>query len=268
MRPDAQSAATARLKSLLRAHVPWLSTVHRRWHLARVAVRQRGSGRPDLFDYYYAANVWNAEQSRSGPGSTAQQTTRIRRELPALFDELGIGSLVDAPCGDLAWMRLVQHDLDSYIGCDIVEELIEELSATFAAPGTSFQRLDVVCELPPRADAILSRDSLVHFSYEEVFATLRNFQRSGSTFLITTTFPERKRNRDIRTGDWRPLNLERAPFSFPPPVRLIVEGCTEDGGRWSDKSLGVWRLADLSLPLAVLATHVGDGATRPSGFVT
>jgi hypothetical protein len=71
-------------------------------------------------------------------------------------------------------------------------------------------------------------------------------QRSGSAFLLTTTFPgvrvNEKLNQKVR---WRPLNLTRPPFDFPPPLRVLNEGCTEDQGRWADKSLGLWRLADL-----------------------
>lgn len=47
------------------------------------------------------------------------------------------------------------------------------------------------------------------------------------------------------TGDWRPLNLERPPFNFPPPAELLAEGCTEAEGRFLDKSLGLWAIKDL-----------------------
>jgi hypothetical protein len=41
------------------------------------------------------------------------------------------------------------------------------------------------------------------------------------------------------------LNLQLPPFNFPAPLRLIEENCTEDGGKYADKSLGLWRLSDL-----------------------
>ena len=44
------------------------------------------------------------------------------------------------------------------------------------------------------------------------------------------------------------LNLERAPFARRPPLELLVEGCAEGGGGWRDKSLGVWRRAELPDP--------------------
>jgi hypothetical protein len=33
------------------------------------------------------------------------------------------------------------------------------------------------------------------------------------------------------------------PFSFPKPIKVINEGCPERG--YSDKSLGLWRIAEL-----------------------
>jgi len=46
---------------------------------------------------------------------------------------------------------------------------------------------------------------------------LRNIRRSGSAYLLVTTFPDRKENVDIITGNWRPLNMEKPPFNFPRP---------------------------------------------------
>ena len=63
--------------------------------------------------------------------------------------------------------------------------------------------------------------------------------------LLTTTFAGPRENVDITDGDWRPLNLEKAPFHLPPPLATINEECTEEGGAYADKSIGVWRIDDL-----------------------
>jgi len=47
------------------------------------------------------------------------------------------------------------------------------------------------------------------------------------------------------TGDWRLLNLQRPPFNFPPPLRLMNERCTESRGAFGDKSLGLWLVGQL-----------------------
>jgi hypothetical protein len=98
---------------------------------------------------------------------------------------------------------------------------------------------------PPAADLLLCRDCLVHLSFADIDKALRNIRRSSLAYLLTTTFPAESVNADIVTGDWRPLNLQAAPFNLPTPVELINEGCTEGDGAFADKSLGLWRIRDL-----------------------
>ena len=94
----------------------------------------------------------------------------------------------------------------------------------------------------PQADAILCRDGLVHLSHRDARAAVSNFRRSNAEWLISTTFTGRASNEDIHTGGWRPLNLALHPFDLGDPVEVLTENCTEEGGRWLDKALGVWRL--------------------------
>lgn len=90
---------------------------------------------------------------------------------------------------------------------------------------------------------LLCRDCLVHLSHDQVKDAMRNVKRSAITYLLTTTFVRREANADIPTGEWRPLNLQRPPFDFPPPLRLIDEQCPHPEFR--DKALGLWRVADI-----------------------
>ena len=76
---------------------------------------------------------------------------------------------------------------------------------------------------------------------------MANFKRSGARVLLTTTYTAGRANTDTADGEWRPIDLTGPPFGFPPPLRLINEGCTEGGGTFADKSIGVWKLEDLRL---------------------
>ena len=86
----------------------------------------------------------------------------------------------------------------------------------------------------------------MHLSFEDIGKALENLKRSDIRFVMTTTFPEEPQNEDIVTGGWRPLNFLLPPFSWPEPLFLLNEGCTEAGGAFADKSLGIWELSDLS----------------------
>ena len=198
-----------------------------------------------LFRTYYSRNTWSDADSRSGGGSGLTQTATIRRELPVLFEQLSIRTLLDVPCGDGYWWSKVEHDLDRYIGVDLVPQIVASLRAR-ADQRSEYRQLDVLTDPLPKADAILCRDLLVHFSEPLILESLHNLKQSGATYLIATTFPGRE-NREIETGQWRPIDMQASPFNFPAPVALINENCTEADGRYSDKSLGVWRFADLSV---------------------
>jgi hypothetical protein len=202
----------------------------------------------EVFGRVYQTNFWGNPDSRSGAGSDLIQTAEIRKRIPEIVADLGARTMLDIPCGDFHWMKEVELNVE-YIGADIVEELIRQNQKLFGTPLRRFIVCDITKEPVPTVDLVLCRDLLVHLSYQDTFAALRSMRLSGSKYLLTTTFTERSHNFDIpTTGKWRPLNLELEPFKFGEPLLLINEKCTEGEGAWSDKSLGLWRIADLHLP--------------------
>jgi hypothetical protein len=156
--------------------------------------------------------------------------------------------LLHAGCGDFHWMKDLALGVEEHIGVDIVQELVEQNQQLHGGPKRRFLKLDITRDHLPQVDLILCRDCLVHFSFQEVFNALRNFKKSQSTYLLMTTFTGARPNTEVATGSWRPLNLQLSPFNLPPPLRVINEKCTEAGGRYADKSLGLWKLAELILP--------------------
>jgi SAM-dependent methyltransferase len=197
------------------------------------------------FTTIHRRNLFAGDESLSGKGASLVQTATIRHEIPRLLRALGARSLLDAPCGDFHWMRHVDLGGLHYTGVDIVEALIADNRAHFAAAGREFLCRDLARDPLPAADVVLCRDCLVHLTFHEARRILLNFRHSGSRYLLATTFPDRSRNTDLVWREiWRPLNLERPPFNLPGPLRLINENCTEDGGAYADKCLGLWRLDD------------------------
>jgi len=193
-----------------------------------------------LFTDYYRKNTWLGIESRSGLGSSLAQTVEIRKQLPTLIRQFGVKSLLDLPCGDYNWMKLVSLDIE-YTGADIVRELIDN-NQVYSRPGCQFVYLDLLTSNLPTVDLILCRDCLGHFSFEDIKKAVANMCRSKSTYLLTTTFTERKMNWDIETGQWRPINLQISPFNFPAPLTIINEKCPDCFPAYADKSLGLWRL--------------------------
>jgi SAM-dependent methyltransferase len=199
----------------------------------------------EVFRGAYLSNAWGDPESASGHGSSLQRTAAFRDQIPALLHALGAHSLLDAGCGDFNWMKALALPVSSYVGVDIVPELIAHDRRWYHGEERVFLHLDITEDDLPPADVVLCRDCLVHFSLTDALAALNNFKRSGSRYLLATTFIQVEINEDISTGGWRPLNLERPPFCFPSPRHMIDEKCLHTGGIYADKRLALWRLADL-----------------------
>lgn len=198
-----------------------------------------------FFTQIYKENRWASNESISGPGSARQQTVAVIARLPEIISEFGIGSMLDIPCGDFNWLKSVDLKAVDYIGADIVDELVAQNEKLYKTGNVSFRKLNLLSDVLPKVDLVFCRDCLVHFSFGDIFTALQNIKSSGSTYLLTTSFVGHAGNEDILTGQWRPVNLTEAPFHLPEPVKVISEECTENDGKYADKSLCLWRTDDL-----------------------
>jgi len=229
------------LKSVIKRRFPILAYILK--YIKSIPLRLRSM--ESVFTEIYHKTKWGGSESRSGPGSSLIQTTALRAKLPLLLKEISTRSFLDIPCGDCYWMSKVELDVDLYIGADIAQDLIEDNMQRFGNSKRHFVKLDIAKHRLPQVDVVFCRDLLVHYSFKDIFQAVDNIKKSNSKYLLTTTFTRLETNEDIITGRWRPLNLQKAPFYFPDPIRIINEECTERDGRYSDKSLGLWNIADL-----------------------
>lgn len=182
-----------------------------------------------IFEHHYAVNEWGSEESVSGPGSEIKYTENIRKEIPRLVNDLGVKVILDAPCGDYHWFRMMAFENEiTYIGGDIVEPLIKRNQSLFGRQNTKFINLDIVRDVLPKADLWLCRDCLLHLSNRDVQLVISNFLRGDIRYLLASTNSNCVENYDIPTGSCRLINLRLPPFSLGEPITLIddwIEGC-------------------------------------------
>ncbi|GAB4188400.1 MAG: class I SAM-dependent methyltransferase [Simkaniaceae bacterium] len=196
----------------------------------------------EIFTNIYEKKLWKDSESVSGPGSNLYAARIIRSVLPEILQKFKCHSILDAPCGDFNWMRTVDLSNYEYIGVDIVEPLIEANQQKYSDSNISFIKLNLIDDELPTVDIIICRDLLVHFPFEEIFKTIKNFKRSKSTYLLMNTYTDPKRiNNNIKMGNWRPLNFQKPPFNFPKPIFLI----NEQYSKHPDRHLALWRIKDL-----------------------
>lgn len=206
----------------------------------------QGKKTEDVFTEIYRKNKWGDAESVSGPGSTLKETEHLRAELKKIFEDYKIRTLIDLPCGDFNWFREIDYPFERYIGCDIVDALVEENNKRYAGPDRIFKKADVLRDRLDDADALLARDLLIHFSNEDIFRFFHNIRRANITWLLTSHFVKTEKNNDIATGQGRLINLTLEPFFIPQPAHFFLERSQVYGGQWHDtKALGLWRLADV-----------------------
>jgi hypothetical protein len=197
----------------------------------------------NTFTNIFLTRAWHSKESVSGVGSELTQTKTLIQELPLLFKKYNIQSVLDIPCGDFNWMQHVDLTNIKYIGADIVDPLIEQNRINY--PDIIFENLDLTKSKLPTVDLIITRDAFVHLSFNDIVLALENIINSGSKYLLTTSFTGLVENRNITTGDWRPLNLLVPPFRFR-PIYLINEDCTEgDANQHNDKCLVLFEISRL-----------------------
>jgi hypothetical protein len=178
-------------------------------------------------------------ESISGSGSSIEQTQKLIRRLEAVILLMNIRSMLDIPCGDFNWMRGVNLSTLDYIGADIIPDLIEKNRARY--PWARFEVMDITRDDLSQVDLVFVRDCWVHFSDRDIWRSVENIRRSGSEYLLATTFTDHH-PAGIVTGQWHPLNLQDPPFNFPEPLLWIDEGCTEEDNAYTDKSMGLWEI--------------------------
>lgn len=199
----------------------------------------------DLFTEYYENNSWNGKESLSGPGSDYEQTKFLIPELSMLLKRLNVKTILDVPCGDFNWMKMVDIGNASYHGGDIVDKVIISNNKKYKTDSINFSSIDIVNDVLPKVDLIIVRDCLVHLSTEEVLKALDNIKKSKSRYLLTTNFTWKHvdNNIEINTGDWRRLNLEQPPYNFKRPEDIIIEGNIQSHDR--DKTMSLWLIKDI-----------------------
>ena len=202
----------------------------------------------DRFSAVYENRVWlngRSTGSLSGFGSELENTETLRENFAELLESLEARSLLDIGCGDFTWMKEVVFP-HQYVGVDIVRSVIEKNNALYSSALRSFAVMDATRDRLPGADAVLCREVLFHLSFKDIWCLVENIRRSESMFLIATSDGDIKYNADILSGDFRMLNLRRAPFYFAEPTLSIP-----DDGVSPHRTLSAWRIVDLPEPRGV-----------------
>ena len=109
----------------------------------------------------------------------------------------------------------------------LLSNLLQITRKNLKISNISFFHSDITNSKLDKADLMLVRDCLVHFSFEDIKKSIFRIKQSRSKYLMTTSFVNVDKNIDIYSADWRPINLEKGPFNFPKPLMTYNENVTK-----------------------------------------
>ena len=190
-----------------------------------------------IFSHIYASGAWvmhEQQDSLSGVGSTRRATDELASQLASFLREVGCRRLVDIGCGDFNWMQRVAGDFD-YLGIDVVPRVVEENRARYGKDGRRFICMDATREAIEPGDVAVCREVLFHLSFEDGLRLMRNIRAAGFGHVLFTNDTSIWFNSDIRSGDFRRINLRRAPYNLPAPQRELRDDKVSMG-----RVLSVW----------------------------
>lgn len=168
----------------------------------------------DVFSDVYERDLWNGG---SGPGSAPENTVEYRRFLQEFLDGFDYPvKVVDLGCGDWRIGELMDWSGVDYVGVDVVPEVIEANRRRDTPDNVSFVCLDALVDDLPEGDVLIVKDVLQHWPNADVVRLLDAAEERFTFTVVTNDVSSKshpaKVNSDIALGDWRPVDIERAPF--------------------------------------------------------
>ncbi len=181
----------------------------------------------EAMEQVYAMKLWGSGGSDfySGDGSHNPElvdpyiqviTTFLAAFKPPL-------TVCDLGCGDFNVGRKLVEYTKTYIGVDIVTNLIEYNKNTFKAEQLEFLCLNIATDDLPLGDCVLLRQVLQHLSNAEIQCILKKL--SNYTYaIITEHLPEGdfEPNKDILSGQGIRLKKQSGLNVLAPPFNLKV----------------------------------------------
>ncbi|KAG2422776.1 hypothetical protein HXX76_015796 [Chlamydomonas incerta] len=211
-----------------------------------VEFHEKGVPTKDVFSRIYSSRFWGNAGGGSGIGSEPASTAVLRPKVVDIIRKYGIKSLLDAPCGSLAWMPLVLEQVPdiTYTGMDVACDVIAGHQVAFAnRTNWRFYCADVCHQGLPKADMVFSRDSLQHLPLSYAHAFLRNVRESGARYLLVGSYMNgTTANIDVPIGGYYHINVLNPPFSLR---HALLDAVAEEVG-YSNDSPKTMLLLDVS----------------------
>jgi SAM-dependent methyltransferase len=198
----------------------------------------------DIFGEIYRDGLWGGDRGQfySGAGSDDEVSAEYVAIVRKYIDDHDIRSIVDLGCGDFRVGRQLLRPGISYVGVDLVPQLIDSHQKQFGSETVRFMVGNISEDALPDGQLYLVRQVLQHLSNAQVGQALDKL-RDKPHVLIAEHHPGAWRfkeyNRDktpgqaIRVPYGSGVYPDQPPFSFPCKIigstwvpQIVTEGET------------------------------------------
>jgi|HubBroStandDraft_4_1064222.scaffolds.fasta_scaffold35312_4 SAM-dependent methyltransferase len=212
-----------RLITRLEAMRPLRMLYTRRSVLPRIHKRYSNMDAADVFSEIYAQKQWDNEKDEkfnSGTGSSAAYMSHYCELINSFIQKHHVQTVVDLGCGDFRVGARISRPEMSYVGVDVVQDLVAHNEKTFGADHIRFQCVDIMSGALPDGDLCLIRQVLQHLSNREILLVLEMCVKYRYV-IITEHLPNGRRTKpnldkphgpDIRLCWNSGVFLDQPPF--------------------------------------------------------
>jgi SAM-dependent methyltransferase len=139
----------------------------------------------EYFETVYAENLWKNEESVSGSGSTIKCSEPYLKFLDNFIRSYNIKTILDAGCGDFNLMRHFDLKNISYLGLDLIKELVDKNNTKYSTDIVKFINVKLHnFKYDDQYDLILCKDVLQHWSNQSVITFLSVIKNYKYCLLI------------------------------------------------------------------------------------
>ena len=204
------------------------------------AIRQSQRIPRDVFSEIYQTNAWGGEPGKyySGPHFDLDGYSAAIR---SYIQQHNIRTVLDLACGDFVVGQTIAPVCSSYIGADVVPELVKANQKRYGSQNIRFVCLDMTSDSLPDADLCLILQTLQHLSNKQISDILkkcRKFQHliisehQPTTPLLYNSDQHHGQGIRLQCGsgvylDKPPFNARKLDLLFETPVTI---SCGPDAG--------------------------------------
>jgi SAM-dependent methyltransferase len=157
-----------------------------------------------IFEHIYRMRIWGTAEGEkyfSGEGSIEDVVKPYNDFVGAYIKQHQITSVVDLGCGDFRASRMIDLGDASYIGVDVVKDVIRINSQKYQSQRTRFLCLDIIHDELPEAELCLIKQVLQHLCDKDIQGILAKLAKYQHVLIMDGLVQNNCQvNKDIKTG--------------------------------------------------------------------